>query len=558
MNLLDAIRSDGWENALLGLGGTKDPTTYTRFGPRPTIDDTTLEALYVEDHFAARIVEALPKGALRPGWELTVPGDPVEGAAIRDAFKAYEERLEAVQELSQGACWGRLFGGAVTWIVADDGRESWEPLDEANIRTIIGLHTFDRRDVRVEQYYADPLHPRFQQPSHYRVRQRLLSAVAALSGADPRGAVVHESRLIRWRGQDTTDNRRLQLIGWDDSVLERCWDALRQVAEDYGSKSLLLGRISQAVYKLKNLYKMIAGKEEETVRRRMSLLDASRSRARAILLDTEEAFENVTQPVAGVPEMIGAGVLRLAAAGDMPLSIMMGQSVVQGANAEADQETWNTKVDEWRTLQLRPRHKRLVRIILLAHDGPTKGIEPKQYSVAYKPLRLPTRKQLAEVGKIEADTDAIYIDKGVAPPEAFALARFTTAGSGQVQLDETEVRAAYERRRALAAQPPKDNAQLGTIGPRSSEVREVIKDVASGAISRESGLAILVDVHGFAPDAAARILGPEGWRSSAPPPPEGPGPAPAPQPGQAAGAPQPSPGTDRGGAPPTGREREAA
>jgi phage-related protein (TIGR01555 family) len=557
-----AMRADGWENTLLGLGGTKDPTAYTRFGARARIDDVTLEALYAEDHFAARIVEALPKSALRPGWELVVPGDPVAGARIRDAFKAYEDRLCATQELSQGACWGRLFGGALTWIVVDDGRDPALPLDEANVRTVLGLHTFDRRDVRIERLYADPTHPRYRRPETYRIRQRLLSAAAAMSGLQGQGghgALIHETRLIRWDGQPSTDDRRLQNQGWDDSVLERCWDALRQCAEDYGSKSLLLGRVAQAVYKLKNLYKMIAGKEEETLRRRMSLLDASRSRARAILLDVEEAFENVTQPLGGVPEMIDRGALRLAAAAEMPLSVLMGQSVLgAGTNAEADQETWNTTVDGWRTLELRPRHERLVRAILLAQDGPTGGREPEQYSVNYRALRLPTRKQLAEVEKLEADRDALYIDKGVAPPEVIALARFTTVGAGQVQLDEAGVRAAYARRLELAAQPPKDNAQLGTIGPRSSEVREVIKDVTNGAISRESGIAILVDVHGFAREAAERILGPMGWRSQATPAPQPPGPAPAPQPGQAAGAPQPPPGTDRGGAPPTGREREGA
>ena len=502
-----AIRTDGWENAILGIGGTKDPSAYTTFSARARLTDDALEALYVEDHFAARVIEALPKHALRAGWDLTVPGDPQAAAAIRSAYATREEELDVAAELAQGWCWGRLFGGALTWIGADDGLPSAMPLDEASIRSVRYLHTFDRRDVQIWRYYADPEHPKFRKPMTYMVRP-LVQIGPGGGSFDPRvagGIEIHESRCIVWGGVETTDRRRQLLQGWDDSVLERCWDALRQLAEDYAAKSMLLGRISQAVYKIKGLYDLIAGKKEEILRRRMGLMELSRSRARAIVLDTDEGYEQHTQSLSGVPETIQASTLRLASAVPMPVTILMGQSPAgMDATGDGDLETWDATTDADRQGYLRPRHERLARVILLAHDGPTAGKEPDAWAIAYRPLREPTRKEAAEIGKLETEADAIAIDRGIYSAD-HAAQRYAPGG-GRVQLSEDEIRARIARRQQLAGQPPKDNAELGTLAPRSAEARAVLADVKAGMITRQSARAIFTTLHRLTPADADALL----------------------------------------------------
>jgi len=546
---------DDWQNTVLGMGGTKDPSAYTTFGKRGYLDDLTLEALYIEDHFAAKVVEALPKHALRAGWDILVPGDPKEAAKVREAYAEAERRLEVAEELSQGACWGRLFGGAVTFVGAEDGRPSGAELDETAIKSIRFLQTYDRRDVFVWSYYQDPTHPKFRQPESFLVRPIVVRGRGGLSaalntnapygggagwgwtGTLGAGFIVHESRCLVWRGSATTDQRRVERDGWDDSVLERAWVALKQLAEDYAAKSLLLNRISQSVYRIKNLYKLLAGKERETLETRMKLLDESRSRARAILLDLEEEFINVTQPLAGTPEMLDKAILRLAAAADMPATILMGQSPAGfDATGDNDLEVWAGEAESWQGLILRPRHARLAKLIMLAKNGPTSGKLPDEWSIAYRPVRRPKPKEEAEVAKLIAETDASNIDKGVYPAEAAAF-RYGPQGAGHVVLDAVELEERLERRRELAMQPPKDNAELGTIGPRTQAVMDVIAAVAEGRISRESGIAVLVEIHRHTEDVAKKLLGSAGLADPVPAPAPSPGPSPEPQPGAGAGAP---------------------
>ena len=551
MNVIENIaaavmRADGWENVVLGLGGSKDPSAYTTFTSRAALPDHVLEALYVEDHFAAKVVEALPRAAMRAGWDLVLPGEPAAAARARDLYAAREDELEVAANMAEGACWGRVFGGALTWIGAADGADPSAPLNETSIESIRFLHTFDRRDVHIESYYVDPRHPKFRRPETYRIRPRA-AMLGDLAGA---GAVVHETRCILWPGQPTTDSRRLELAGWDDSVIQRCWDALRQIGEDYGAKSLLLGRVSQAVYKIKKLYDMVAGKQEEMLRRRMSILDASRSRSRSILLDTEEDFLNVAQPMGGVEALLDRSILRLAAAADMPVTVLMGQSPASmESTGESDLEVWTQTVEAWQTHELRRRHERITRLILLAKDGPTGGDEPEQWRIAYRPVRTPKPKELAEVRKLTVDTFSVAIDKGLAVAEEIAVQAFSPSNPVLgITLDEDALKAKLKRRRELDNQPPKDNAELGTVGARATSAMEIVTQVATKQIPRESGKALLIELFRFTPEVAEQILGPETFVPAPPPADPTPGPAPGARSGGGAGAPQGMPGFNAGGA----------
>ncbi len=568
------IRADEWENVVLGMGGEKDPSAFTEFRRRGTIDDVTLESLYVQEHFAAAIVENKPKDSIRAGWDLQIAGDPLASAELREPYEKEEERLSVVKHMTDGSYWGRAFGGAVTWMGADDGRDPKLPLAKDRIRSVRFLHTFDRRDVEIETYYQDPEHPKFREPRTYRLRPQIISGAAGfgftnrmlarfgirdrLNVTVGRGVLVHESRIVVWPGQPTTDTRRIELIGWDDSVLERAWTPLKQLGEDYAAKSSILGRISQAVYKIKHLWAMLAGKRTEQLKNRLDMMEATRSRGRAMVLDTDEDFINVTQPIAGIDGLLDKSTLRVAAAADQPVAIFMGQSPAGLGTPEGDQEVWSAELEAWRTHVLKPRHARIAEVILLAKDGPVGGSPPDGWRIVYRPLRVPSQKEAAEVRKLDAEADALNIKMGVYSAEV-AAARYGPDGRSDVILDTKELASRIKRREELVNQPPKDNAELGTLGPRAASVLEVLEQVNTGKISRESGMSILTVVHRYTPEDAAELLGPEDFapeRKPPPvvgvpgaPPPAPPGPNPDPQSGQGAGAPEGLPGFSDGGNP---------
>jgi uncharacterized protein len=553
----DALaRADAWINDILSLGGVKDPSVYTRFSMRGKgLDDHTLEAMYVEDHYAARLVELVVKHGVRKGWDLKLPGNPQEAAKARAAYRVTEEELRVGVELAIGALWGRLFGGGVTWIGIDDGLgdAQWverqkDPVDLAKITRVRFVHSFDRREANIVEAYGDPAHPLYRKPKIYQITPHSLVGAGATgesATAIPGGVHVHESRILHWPGVPSTTLRLAERSGWDDSVLERAWDALRQSGEDHGAKSQILARISQFVFKIKNLGALITG-DERKFNRRMGLLDAARARGRALVIDAEEDVENIAQPISGIDTILDKSVERVAAAGGMPASVLV------GAPTPEDLDVWDAEVEEWQTSVMRPRHEKLAGYILVSKSGPLAGKEPETWSMAYRPLRTPKPKERAEIRKLQAETDALEVDKGIMPPEAVALHRHIadSTGEGEVQLDPSEVDAALKRRSELAKQPPKDNAALGTVGARSSAAMDVAIKVAQGLIPRDTGKQIYVQFFQLAETEAEKMLPPAGF---VPAQPMGakPGPAPAPANGEGAGAPQGLPGFNDGGNPST-------
>lgn len=557
-----SARGDSWVNERLQIGSARDPSVYTRFTSRGGgLDDGTLEAMYIEDHWAARIVELVVAHAMRKGWDLRLDIPPEQATAGRLAYARAEEELDVAGEMRKGAIWGRLFGGAVTWIGIDDGEGESTLIErlaspitkETTVKSVLFLHTFDRREVAIEESYGPG--PKFRQPKSYKItaatpvgrvagttlEQQLLAAYAG-------GVVVHESRLLVWPGAPTTMKRRNERSGWDDSVLERAWDALRQTGEDYGAKSQLLSRISQFVFKVKGLASLLLG-DERKFTRRMGLLDASRSRGKALAIDVDESVENITQPVSGIDTLIDKSVDRSGVAGGVMPGVFVGRPTAE------DRDAWDDEVETWQNDVLKPRHERVAALILRAADGPVAGKEPASWSITYRALRTPKPKERAELRKLQAETDGIEVDKGIIPPEAVALHRHTlnALGEGDVMLDAAEVSAALNRRRELANKPPKDNAELGTVSARAGGgVLEVLTKYNRGEITRGQAKRLLVLTFTLTEDDAEGQLDSVAEIAKLPPAPAPggkPGPAPQPAKGTGAGAPQGLPGFDDGGDP---------
>jgi phage-related protein (TIGR01555 family) len=120
----------------------------------------------------------------------------------------------------------------------------------------------------------------------------------------------------------------------------------------------------------------------------------------------------------------------------MPISKLFGQSA-SGLNAtgEGDARNWYDAVKAYQADSVRPAYERMLRLIFAAKTGPTRGIEPDNWSLKFPPLWQPTEKERAETRKIVAETDAINYDMGLVTSEELRTSRF----GGEEYSAETEI-----------------------------------------------------------------------------------------------------------------------
>jgi len=367
----DQYRTDGWVNNLTGLGTDRDKTRGGYFCEGRWLTDPELSNLYTYDDLSGTIVDTFPQEEFRLGFGLK--GLEPENATEVDR---YLRKFNIVQNFLDARIWGRLYGGAVIWIMTTDGAEPEEALDLASIKTVLGLKVIDRRWCIPIHYYTDG--PQTGMPDLYRIQEPHPGGVGATLG------VVHESRLIRFGGERTETINKIKRLGWDMSVLVKPFEALRASGETWKAIELLVSDANQGVYKVSRLYEKIAGDLAQgdpsdgnptgggSFLKRVQIMDRVKSVFRAIVLDKdEEDYTRQTQTFTGLPDLSDRAWGRVAAASKIPVPILRGENPA-GLNATGTMQlTWFwAKVDQNRTQIDEPLLLAAIKILLSAQDAP--------------------------------------------------------------------------------------------------------------------------------------------------------------------------------------------
>lgn len=513
--LASTLKLDGWVNSLIGLGvAYRDKAVHTVFVRPPLLTPQECSDLYHFDDFAAQIVGAVPEDATREGIEVVRTTEQKDDGEDLDVGEAQEDAMRVSDRLNElGALgvtkeamtWARCVGGGGILGLFEGAGLPNEPLDESRIQRIVKLIQVDRQDLSPERYYVSG--PKAGEP------ERFWLNLVTQSGVQATNTVVHESRIIWFRGASTSRREKLVNGGWDHSVLQRVINILRQVNGGWDSVVNMMYDMSQAAIYINGLIDSLGGEGEEEVQKRIRLINLIRSTTGLLALDAgtkdepAEKFE-VTEraSVTGASDLLDRLFVRLAAAARMPVTRLMGQSPA-GLNAtgDADIRWWYDTIRVSQRLEIRPRYLHLVRWVAIELKLDLEG-----WDITFPPLWQMTPQEEAALRKSIAETDTLYMDGQVVLPEEITLSRW---GSGKYS---TEYVVDIEARKAAlkATSDPKAGGEQGTVGARAQALLELVEKVTSGAVSRETATVILLKLFAMTEEEANRTLGPEGFKAT--------------------------------------------
>lgn len=469
-NLVTAVtRTDAWQNAMTGLGTLRDKLTYQKQTMAAPLNDAELEAMYTDDDIAAKIVSQLPSDALREGFRVKIGPDEIEDASsvstdICDALV----KLDAVPTLRAAWIWARLYGWGAVFVGADDGQDPSMPLDLERVRSIKFLTALRRTQVNAETYYDDIEQPKYGNVARYRIVtvQSSQSDTPRATTRKVTDVLVHESRLLIFRGVLTARYPALSGNFWDDSVLQRANEALKQSSSGWMSVSHLLTDASQGVLKISNLMQLLSTNGENALRKRMQMMDLARSVCRAILVDAEkESFERVATSFQGIPDVIDRQMMRTSSAADMPVTILFGRSPAgMNATGESDTRAWYDRVSAKRSEELTPKLEQLVRLVMAVDDGPTSGEVLDSFEIEYPPLWQETKKEKADAFKVRADALVALTTAQICLTEEAALSLVHSGEFDELDVAAREAALSVELKRLAEAPPPPVPKQLPSGG----------------------------------------------------------------------------------------------
>ena len=414
-----SIVKDGWSNVLTGLGTSKDKKMYSvPYWTRTPRE--TAEALFSGDEIGGKIAEMVPFDAVRQGIEWVIPDDVTDGYLGHELDEEFK-RLSAMQKMAWGWSLARAYGGAILLISIDDGMPLSEPVDLTRIVKINNLIALDMWDLQnsSDRVIADPANPRFGLPEFYQYD----SAQGVVN--------IHWSRTLRFDGDRLPWRLYQKNNYWHDSIYGRLFGPIRSYASIQDAIATLLQEFNQPVFRIDGLSEALANDQDQLILKKLQTVNLARSVARAVVLDKNDEFANVSANVGGINDLVGRSVDRIVTATQIPHTRLLGESPSGlGATGQSEQSNYYDYIVAMQIINLRDPIEYLTTLIFAQQEF--EFDEPEEWTFKFNPLwQMDTAQQVA-TRKAQAEIDAIYMQTGVYDSYEVAKNRF---GAGVYSYD---------------------------------------------------------------------------------------------------------------------------
>ena len=460
-------RSDNWTNSMTNLGVNSSRVNSTKVGFLPLLDYMTLDEMYKSNGLAQKIVNIIVDDAMRGFIE-----------ADYDLLQEMS-RIKLKQRITDGCYAGRLYGGALLVAFVDDGLELEKPVNLNRIDKIISIKVFDKSQVT---WFGGDLNTNygsehFGEPEFYTIN--------SYSNVVDVGVIkVHRSRCFLMNGATTTNRMRLYNGGWDLSIMQSCFGALRNYGIVTDSSAEIIQDFVQVIFKMDGLaLKLIEEGGEAAIKKRLAYIDVSRSITNSLLIDAEaEDYEKRASSVAGLADLWDRFSEVICSVTGYPATKLFGRSPAgMNSTGDSDMKNYYDMVGAYRSDQVQPAIDWIVE--LLEHQKTWKN-KPKTFDWEFPSLVSPSDLETAKIKKEYAEIDCMYIDRGAIDASQAWQQRFGQEKFNyNIKLDVPETDTLLEEEAGLIAElkAEKDKA---TFDNKESAKTKKIMDSLYQKISR--------------------------------------------------------------------------
>ncbi len=351
---------------------------------------------------------------------------------------------------------GDGLGGAVLIPLIDDGLDPALPLDVRRIEKIDGWVVLDRREIT--PYSLTGLEPEYY----------------VLSGARREiqmGDVYHRSRVWVHDGIPVSEYFRRVRGWWGQSKLQLT--QLERVGADSALQYLLgyMHRTNWLAYTMAGLNELLGQLDEDgneigesDVQVRMQAMRRAITTFGMAILDggmpegvdesgaklpgrNPDKIASVAESISGLPEIHEAALQRWLIATGMPRSIALGEGAngIRGGDNKGDWQAWEGKCDARRIKDVTPLLQWALVLIFASRKGPTQGVIPQSYTIAYNRLVELTDEEKAKLDLTVAEADGMRITQRVVHPAEVRQQRLVNGDrTGPLRADGAMVSTAPE------------------------------------------------------------------------------------------------------------------
>lgn len=404
------VKTDGWMNIITGLGVRgRDKNLATVFRMCYKFSVAQLDDIYRADGMTRRVIDLVAEEMVRQGWEIEGEGNK-EVQSKLEVMKIPSVMMDMIR-------WARLYGGSLGVIGIVDGRNLDKPVDYKNIQSINWIHVFDRYSVSSANGTIDTDldSPNYGKPLMYLVTDSRCGYTFE----------VHWTRTIRCDWNELTPRWVRDNDTWGDPLMQTIYEELKNYSSAFANCGVIMQDFVNYVMKIPGLAQLLASGCDNEVMNRINILNMAKSSLNTMVIDGEEIYEKVSTSIMGIPDLLDRFMLALSAVTGIPITLLFGRAPA-GLNAtgESDIRNFYDMIKQKQEGKLRPMLEYVIKLIYLQQGDFFKGLEPENWKLIFEPLWQNTDEQESVIRRTVAETDAIYIDRGVLEPTEVAVSRF--------------------------------------------------------------------------------------------------------------------------------------
>ena len=471
------------ENAAIGVGTSRDKMSRTYVGNGQYLHWREKQRLFDGDWLIARVCGELPKKVGEAGWELKL-GDK-DDDKLKEAMKKYVRRLftsnsvnlpeglnplpnqrqydpdeiidnprcsSLVSLFTRAQTIANVEDGCAIVINVDDGQDPSQPILKNKIKRVVGLDILTRKEIRPAwEYTRDAFDPMYY---NVLMERRPFTSLNSLAG---KNIFIHRSRVLRFDGlKQVSDDRLRNNEGWTGSIIDKIWDDFKQWRVAFTSTSNTLNDGSLFVYMLRGLRELIIQGKEGYLQKRIQLMVQNMSQMGGIAVDsTDEQVNFLSRNYGGVYQILDQFVNMIVAATGLPHTLVLGESPSGlGATGESEIKAIEDLKRESFLNDYKENVEYVYRLMFLAKDSPTKGKEPKEWSIEYQGNYEPTaQEKLANTNALVSALSGAIASQFLSPEEARLPFKGTTTNWG-ILLDDNLWKKQQEQQQQMAGGMP--------------------------------------------------------------------------------------------------------
>lgn len=325
---------------------------------------------YIQHGLIQKLISQPVDDAFKGG--IIIKSNMIDNDDIAD-INNYIENNNILEKIKETIKWGRLFGGS--GLVINVSQKADEELDFNKINKFskIDFYPADCWELNMQYYQQNP-------------SIKLLDDVPY----NFYGEKLHKSRVLTFIGRQAPSFFRRQFLGWGMSEVERLVASFNQFLKNNEIGFELMDECKIDIYSIegfKNSLMMADG--EEKIEKQVQLTNQLKNFLNAIVMDSNDKFEQKTMSFAGISDMMKENRMILASDLNMPITKLFGVSSTGFNAGDDDIENYNLMLES----EIRNKSRQLIMQtykIIIKH---LKDIDVEDLSLEFKPLRILTAEQ---------------------------------------------------------------------------------------------------------------------------------------------------------------------